>query len=80
MESVIKLLRKNEWAMGNGQCDTCKGMGPRMFSLHNYEKGIRFQSTEMSSGRQPIDFGHRKDCLVAKALNEIGEYTIMRGY
>lgn len=57
--------RKKEWSMGNGQCPKCLG-------VHEGWLGhpLHFNAASI---------GHKKDCLLAEALEELGETPVMVG-
>lgn len=57
---TVAFLRKNEWNMGNGQCNYCYGSCP--------DGSWIGQTGDLG--------GHKKDCPLAAVLEEIGEEVI----
>lgn len=64
-QPAIRLLRAQEWSMGNGQCPSCHGVPPDWFGHPCY--------------LTPDRIGHRADCGLAAALFCLNETVLYLG-
>ena len=67
--AVHTYILHDEWTMGNGQCNTCCGIGPDLAKDH-----IKSHEHHQHSDWGPWEgsVGHKKNCLRALAMDELG--------